>query len=76
MEPPILLLPSALSELFAQSSSSGRLTVADRYGLLAALLDDSLNGEERASIDRLLRLVRRGKVVIVEDVANSCFIYR
>ncbi|GAB4345510.1 MAG: hypothetical protein Fur0042_10210 [Cyanophyceae cyanobacterium] len=49
--------------------------MADRYGLLAALLDDSLNPEERASIDRLLRLVRRGKVV-VEDVPNACFIYR
>ena len=36
------ILPSALSELFAAAAISGSLTIADRYGLLAALLKDSL----------------------------------
>jgi hypothetical protein len=69
MHPPIRLLPCALSELFAQVTATGRLTLADRYGLLAALLDESITDEERASIDRLLRSVRRGHIEIVNDLS-------
>lgn len=69
MYPSVRLLPSALSELFAQVTITGRLTIADRYGLMAALLDESLGDEERASIDRLLRSVRRGYVVISNDLS-------
>ncbi|MFG3819489.1 hypothetical protein [Limnothrix redekei] len=70
MQPPVRLLPFALSELFAQVTATGRLTLADRYGLLAALLDDSITEEERASIDRLLRSIRRGRVEIVSDLST------
>lgn len=63
------ILPSALSELFAAAAISGCLTIADRYGLLAALLKDSLTSEESAAIDRLLHGVRRGRVVLVESLS-------
>jgi hypothetical protein len=65
----IRLLPNAVSELFAQSSHSGYLTIADRYGLMAALLEDSLNEEERRSIDRLLRAVSRGQVKVTDELS-------
>ncbi len=64
-----LLLPDALAELFADVTTSGRVTLADRYGLMAALLDESLDDEARYSIDRLLRAVYRGRVQIVNELS-------
>ena len=69
MQPKLRLLPSALSDLFAQSSISGCITLADRYGLMAALLEESLTTEEQYSIDRLLHAVHRGRLKIVDDLS-------
>ncbi len=69
MQPPIQLLQSALGELFAQANSTGYLTLADRYGLMAAILDDSLTEEERCSVDRLLRAIRRGRIKIRDEIS-------
>lgn len=66
----IQLLPTALSELFAEVSASRRLTLADRYGLMAAMLDENLGEEEKAAIDRMLRSVRLGRVRVVEDLSQ------
>ncbi len=65
----VRLLPGAISELFAQVSCSGQLTLADRYGLMAALLEESLTEEERASIDRLLRASYRGRMKVVNELS-------
>ena len=59
---PAHLIPGAIPELFAKVSSSGKITLADRYGLMSALLQDSLTSEERDSIDRLLRAAYRGRL--------------
>jgi hypothetical protein len=64
-----LLLPGALSDLFAQVSQTGQITLADRYGLMAAILDDSLSEEERASIDRILRATRQGRMQIIDELS-------
>lgn len=66
-----ILLPGALADLFAQVSQTGRITVADRYGLMAAILDESLAEEERASIDRLLYATRLGRMQLVEDLSST-----
>ncbi|MCP2727006.1 hypothetical protein [Limnofasciculus baicalensis] len=63
------LLPGAISDLFAQVSTSGKITLADRYGLMAALLEESLTQEERDSIERLIRSVRRGRLKIVDEIS-------
>ena len=68
MQSPVLL-PGALSDLFAQVSSSGRMTKADRYGLMAAILNEDLGTEERSVIDRLLRAVLRGHLTVVDEVS-------
>jgi hypothetical protein len=68
MQSPILL-PGALSDLFAQVSISGRVTQADRYGLMAAVLDEELGLEERSVIDRMLRSVCRGRVAIADEIS-------
>jgi hypothetical protein len=69
MLPSISLLPGAIAELFAQVSVTGVLTLADRYGLLAAVLADSLSEEERCAVNRVLRAVCRGHVHIVDELS-------
>ncbi len=66
---PVILLPTALAELFAQATHSGRLTVADRYGLMAALLEEELDSEEISVIDRLLYAVRKGRISVVNEIS-------
>ncbi|HIK14146.1 MAG TPA: hypothetical protein IGS53_02410 [Leptolyngbyaceae cyanobacterium M33_DOE_097] len=68
--PPVRLLPSAIVEMFAQVSETGKLTLADRYGLLAALLDESITEEERQMVDRLLYALRKGRVQIVNELST------
>jgi hypothetical protein len=58
------LIPGAIAEMLASVSDTGTLTLGDRYGLLAATLDDSLSEEERRAVNRLLRAVIRGKVKV------------
>ncbi len=69
MEPPIYLLPSGLGDLFARVNTTKQLTLADRYGLMAALLDESLSQEEQFTINRLLRAVCRGKIKVVNEIS-------
>ncbi|MBD2184130.1 hypothetical protein H6S82_12000 [Planktothrix sp. FACHB-1355] len=65
----VQLLPNAISELFAQVSASGRITLADRYGLMAAVLDESLEEEQRSAIDRLIRALYKGRIVVVDELS-------
>ncbi len=58
------LLPGAISAILADVADSHRLTLSDRFGLMAAVLDDNLNEEERRAVNRLLRSVQRGRVAI------------
>lgn len=70
MQRPLDILPGALYELFAQVSATGKVTVADRYGLLAAVLDTSLTEEEQQVINRILRAAVRGKLEFVDDLST------
>jgi hypothetical protein len=63
------LLPSAIADLTAQVAQSREITLADRYGLMAAILSESLPEEERQAIDRLLRAVCRGRFTIVDEIS-------
>ncbi|HEY9672921.1 MAG TPA: hypothetical protein V6D11_15870 [Waterburya sp.] len=69
MQIQLRLLPGAISDLFAQVSQSGIITLADRYGLLAAMLEDALTDEEREAIDRLLYGLYRGRMKIVSEIS-------
>ncbi|CBN56277.1 MULTISPECIES: hypothetical protein [Kamptonema] len=69
MQAPIYLIHSALSELFAQANATNCITLADRYGLMAAVFDESLGEDERRSINRLLRSVRQGRIKVVEELS-------
>jgi len=47
---PLNFLPGAINELIATVTDTHRLTKADRYGMMAAILDESTCDEERGSI--------------------------
>ena len=61
------VIPGAISEIFATASETGLLTLSDRYGLMAATLNDAFNEEEAQAVNRLLRAVRRGRVKMSRD---------
>jgi hypothetical protein len=67
---PVCLLPGMLSELYAQVSCSGTITLADRYGLMAALLEDSLSAEDRELLDRLFRALYRRRLKVVNEISS------
>lgn len=60
--PPHELLPGAISALFADALNTGTITPSDRYGLMAAIMTDDLDSDERSAVDRLIRLIKRGKI--------------
>ncbi|HAA30083.1 MAG TPA: hypothetical protein DCE56_23345 [Cyanobacteria bacterium UBA8553] len=71
MQHQVRLIPGALSDLYAQATSTGEITLADQYGLMAALLEESLTSEERASLNRLLHGIRRGRLKVVNEISAT-----
>ena len=63
------LLPTAIAELFVQVTRTGKLTQADRYGLMAAVMSERLDEEERSAIDRLLYSLRRGRLQLTDELS-------
>jgi nucleoside-triphosphatase THEP1 len=70
MEAPICLIESALGELFAEIKETGRITRADRYGLLAAVFDENLTEEELRSLSRIYRAIVRKQIEIVDEIST------
>lgn len=64
MNPQLQLIPGAIAEMLASVADTGTLTLSDRYGLMAASMDDTLDEDERRAVNRLLRAVLRGRVKI------------
>lgn len=67
MESPIKLLPGSIADILAEVSESKCLTEADRYGLMAAIFDESLSEDERRAINRILHSVSRGRIKVLES---------
>ncbi len=65
------LLPTGMSEMFADVSTTGKLTIADRYGMMAALLHETPGIEDLRIIDRILRSLRRGRVHLVNEASHQ-----
>ncbi|NJL02972.1 MAG: hypothetical protein HC838_01860 [Spirulinaceae cyanobacterium RM2_2_10] len=60
----IQLLPGAIPAILADTAETGVLTQSDRYGLLAAILDERLPDEERRAVNRILHAINRGRVAV------------
>jgi len=67
-KPQVALIPGAISEILASAAETGQIAVADRYGLMAAVMDESLGEDDRRCIDRLLRSIQRGRIRVVNDL--------
>ncbi len=53
-----------------QVSLTGKLSLADRYGLMAAIFEEDLADDKQTSIDRLLRAVYRGRLLMVDEIST------
>jgi hypothetical protein len=73
MSYPVELLPGAVSEILVSARITGSITLADRYGLMAAILDESLPEDDARSINRLLRSVIRGKVKVADELSSLTY---
>lgn len=69
MMPQVRLLPGSIAEILASSSETGTLTLADRYALLAATLEEHLNDEEIRALNRLLRAVTKGRIKVIDQIS-------
>ncbi len=65
----INLIPGAINELLATVADTHCLTKADRYGMMAAILDEATTEEERSSLDRLLRSFAKGRIQVSDDLS-------
>jgi hypothetical protein len=63
--PEIKVLPGYIGEIFAVTSDTRCLSLADRYALMVAMLDESLDEEEKQAINRLLHFVVRGRIKLL-----------
>ncbi len=63
------LLPGAINELIANVTDTYKVTQADRYGMMAAILDESTSEEELSSLDRLIRLIVKGRVKVTDELS-------
>ncbi len=69
MLPQLQLIPGAVSEILVSAADTGYLTLADRYGLLAATLDETLADEERRTVNRILRSALRGRIEVSDRLS-------
>lgn len=60
-------LSTSSFEISARAVLTGKLTLADRHDLRSVLLDASLNETDLAWVDRLLRSIRRGHVLVLDE---------
>jgi hypothetical protein len=72
---PVALLPGAVSEILVSARITGSITLADRYGLMAAILDESLPEDDVRSINRLLRAIIRGRVKVADEISSMSYEY-
>jgi hypothetical protein len=66
---PVNLLPGAINELIATVTDTYRLTKADRYGMMAAVSDESISEEEHDSLDRLIRSLVKGGIQVTDELS-------
>ncbi len=68
MLPALKLLPGSIAEMLATARQTGQLNRTDQYGLMAAVLEESLSEDETRAINRLLRSVKQGKVTVRDEI--------
>jgi uncharacterized protein YyaL (SSP411 family) len=54
--------------IIASVADTHRLTKADRYGMMAAILDESITEEQMRSLNRLLRSFLKGQIQVTDEL--------
>ncbi len=67
----VKILPGAVNEIIYNVARTQKITKTDRYGIMTALLDDSISEEDQNAINRLVRLIVRGKVQVVDELSMA-----
>lgn len=67
--PSISLIPGAISQLISTAYNTRRLTKADRYVIMAAILNESITEEERCSLDHLLLSAVKGHIQVTDELS-------
>ncbi|NEO87587.1 MAG: hypothetical protein F6J87_25495 [Spirulina sp. SIO3F2] len=61
----IQLLPGALPAMAQAVEQNRCVTLTDRYGLMAAVFDESLPDEERRMVNRILKGIQAGHIQVM-----------
>ncbi len=69
--PQVKILPGAVNEIIYNVVKTQKISKADRYGIMVALLDESISNEDQNAINRLVRLIVRGKVQIIDELSMA-----
>ena len=72
--PQIELIPGALAEMLVSTSQNKVLTLADRYGLMAALMNEFIGEEELQALNRMLRYIVKGRIQVVDRISNDEYV--
>lgn len=59
------LLPGALPAMAQAVEQNRCVTLTDRYGLMAAVFDESLPDQERKMVNRILKGVQEGQIRVL-----------
>jgi hypothetical protein len=65
------LIPGAISEMLVSTSTTKVLTLADRYGLQAAIMNEFIGDEELRAINRLIRYIIKGRIQVVDQISHD-----
>jgi len=72
--PQIELIPGAISEMFVSTSETKVVTLADRYGIMAALMNEFIGEEELQTLNRLIRYIVKGRIQVVNQLSNDGYL--
>ncbi|MGB0561815.1 MAG: hypothetical protein ACPGVO_08425 [Spirulinaceae cyanobacterium] len=61
---PVQLIPGAIAAMFAEAMATRTVTIQDRYGMMAAMLNPDLTAQDRQALDRMLYAIRRGILTV------------
>jgi len=59
---------NSFADLFTRAFRSGKITLVERYELMSAVVEEKLNEEEKATVDRMLHALCRGHLQVVNEV--------
>lgn len=67
----VRLIPGAISEMLVSTSKTKVLTLADRYGLMAAIMNEFVGEDELEAINRMIHHTVKGRIALVNQFSTD-----